>query len=109
MKNGEKSKATILKEKMVLLKEKSKHLFEKAAALSNELSEKLYTLPNIPADIVPEGKTPEDNLTVFQVGEIPVLHEGAQTHWELVKKYDIIDFELGTKITGAGFPIYKGK
>jgi seryl-tRNA synthetase len=109
MKAGEKSKATILKEKTVILKEKSKDLAEKADALANELLEKLYTLPNLPADIVPEGKTPEENVNVFQEGAIPVLHEGAQPHWELVKKYDIIDFELGNKITGAGFPVYKGK
>ena len=109
MKLGEKSKAAILKEKTVLLKEKSKDLAEKADALANELLEKLYTLPNLPADIVPEGKTPEENVNVFQEGSIPVLHEGAQPHWELVKKYDIIDFELGNKITGAGFPVYKGK
>ena len=109
MKSGEKSKAAILKEKTVLLKEKSKELSEKAEAYAHELTQKLYTLPNLPADIVPEGKTPEDNLTVFQEGDIPVLHEGAQPHWELVKKYDIIDFELGVKITGAGFPVYKGK
>jgi seryl-tRNA synthetase len=109
MKAGEKSKATILKEKTVLLKEKSKELAEKADALANELLEKLYTLPNLPAAIVPEGKTPEENVTVLQEGAIPVLHEGAQPHWELVKKYDIIDFELGNKITGAGFPVYKGK
>jgi len=109
MKSGEKSKAVILKEKTVLLKEKSKELAEKADALANELLEKLYTLPNLPAAIVPEGKTPEENVTVFQEGAIPVLHEGAQPHWELVKKYDIIDFELGNKITGAGFPVYKGK
>ncbi len=109
MKSGEKSKAAILKEKTVLLKEKSKELAEKADAVANELLEKLYTLPNLPAAIVPEGKTPEENVTVFQEGAIPVLHEGAQPHWELVKKYDIIDFELGNKITGAGFPVYKGK
>lgn len=109
MKSGEKSKAAILKEKTVLLKEKSKGLVEKADTLANELLEKLYTLPNLPAAIVPEGKTPEENVTVFQEGAIPVLHEGAQPHWELVKKYDIIDFELGNKITGAGFPVYKGK
>ena len=109
MKAGEKSKAAILKEKTVLLKEKSKALAETADQLAAKLSEKLYTLPNLPADIVPEGKTPEDNLNVFQEGDIPVLHEGAQPHWELVKKYDIIDFELGNKITGAGFPVYKGK
>ena len=109
MKAGEKSKAAILKEKTILLKEKSKELAEKADALANELLEKLYTLPNLPADLVPEGKTPEENVTIFQEGAIPVLHEGAQSHWELVKKYDIIDFELGNKITGAGFPVYKGK
>ena len=109
MKSGEKSKAAILKEKTVLLKEKSKELSEKAELLANELTHKLYTLPNLPTDIVPEGKTPEENVTVFQEGEIPVLHEGAQPHWELVKKYDIIDFELGVKIAGAGFPVYKGK
>jgi seryl-tRNA synthetase len=109
MKSGEKSKAAILKEKTVLLKEKSKELSEKAERLATDLTHKLYTLPNLPAEIVPEGKTPEENVTVFQEGEIPVLHEGAQPHWELVKKYDIIDFELGVKITGAGFPVYKGK
>jgi seryl-tRNA synthetase len=109
MKSGQKSKAAILKEKTVLLKEKSKELSEKADALSHDLLEKLYTLPNLPADLVPEGNTPEENVTTFQEGTIPVLHEGAQPHWELVKKYDIIDFELGNKITGAGFPVYKGK
>lgn len=109
MKVGEKAKAAILKEKTVLLKEKSKVLSETADTLATALSEKLYTLPNLPADIVPEGKTPEENLNVFEEGEIPILHEGAQPHWDLVKKYDIIDFELGNKITGAGFPVYKGK
>ena len=108
MKSGNKSEAAILKEKTVLLKEKSKELAEIADTLAHELTQKLYTLPNLPADIVPEGKTPEENLTVFEEGTIPVLHEGAQPHWELVKKYDIIDFELGVKITGAGFPVYKG-
>mgnify|MGYP003606870524 FL=1 len=109
MKSGEKAKAEILKQKNVLLKEKSKDLSEKLDVYTNELTEQLYLLPNLPADLVPEGKTPEDNLTTLQEGEIPVLHEGALPHWELVKKYDIIDFELGNKITGAGFPVYKGK
>ncbi|MCZ8196312.1 MAG: serine--tRNA ligase [Flavobacterium sp.] len=109
MKNGEKQKAEILKQKVLLQKEKSKELADKTDELAKELTEKLYTLPNLPADIVPEGKTPEDNLNVFQAGEVPVLHDGALPHWELVKKYDIIDFELGVKITGAGFPVYKGK
>jgi seryl-tRNA synthetase len=109
MKNGEKSKAAILKEKTVLNKEKSRKLAEIADAIAAELTDKLYTLPNLPADIVPMGKTPEENINVFEAGTIPVLHEGAQPHWELVKKYDIIDFELGNKIAGAGFPVYKGK
>jgi seryl-tRNA synthetase len=109
MKNGEKQKGEILKQKVLLQKEKSKELADKTDELAKELTEKLYTIPNLPAEIVPEGKTPEDNLNVFQAGEFPVLHEGAMPHWELVKKYDIIDFELGVKITGAGFPVYKGK
>ncbi len=109
MKNGEKSKAAILKEKTVLLKEKSKDLAIKADVFANELLLKLYTLPNLPADIVPKGKTAEDNVNIFQEGDIPVLHEGAQPHWELIKKYDIVDFELGTKLTAPGFPVYKGK
>lgn len=109
MKSGEQAKAAILKEKTVLLKEQSKELSEKVDALAHELTQKLYTLPNLPADIVPPGKSADDNVTVHQEGEIPTLHEGAQPHWELLKKYDIVDFELGVKITGAGFPVYKGK
>jgi seryl-tRNA synthetase len=109
MKNGEKAKAEILKQKTAQLKESSKELSEKLDGFATELTQKMYLLPNLPADIVPEGKTPEENLNVFQAGEIPVLHENAQPHWELVKKYDIIDFELGVKIAGAGFPVYKGK
>lgn len=109
MKAGEKAKAEIVKQKTALLKEKSKDLSELLDTVTLSLSEELYKIPNTPADIVPEGKTPEDNLTVHQEGEIPVLHDGAMPHWDLVKKYDIIDFELGVKITGAGFPVYKGK
>ena len=109
MKSGQKSKADILKQKTVTLKENSKSLAEKADSLAAQLIQKLYTIPNIPADIVPEGKTPEENLNIFEEGAVPKLHEGAVPHWELAKKYDIIDFELGVKITGAGFPVYKGK
>ena len=109
MKNGEKAKAEILKQKTLQLREKGKELSEKAENFAAELTQKMYLLPNLPADLVPEGKTPEENVNVFEEGDIPVLHEGAQPHWELVKKYDIIDFELGVKITGAGFPVYKGK
>ncbi len=109
MKNGEKAKAEILKLKTVSLKEKSKEAGDRLDILTHELNQKMFQLPNLPADIVPFGKTPEENLNVFEAGEIPVLHKNALPHWELVKKYDIIDFELGVKITGAGFPVYKGK
>ncbi len=109
LKNGETSKAAILKEKNLLLKEKSKALAEKTDVLAHELTQQLYLLPNLPADIVPFGKTPEENITIFEAGEVPKLHQNAQPHWELIKKYDIVDFELGTKITAPGFPVYKGK
>ena len=109
MKNGEKSKAEILKQKVHANKEKSNNLSDKTDALAKELLDKLYTLPNLPSDLVPEGKTPEENLNIFEEGEIPKLHDGAMPHWDLIKKYDIVDFELGTKITAPGFPVYKGK
>lgn len=109
MKAGEKAKAAIIKEKTTRFKEKSKELGDRLAEVSEELTQALYKLPNVPADIVPEGKSADDNLEVHKEGEVPVLHEGAMPHWELAKKYDIIDFELGNKITGAGFPVYKGK
>ena len=91
------------------LKEKSTVLKEKLNTIQQELKELLYTIPNIPNVLVPNGSTEDDNETVFSEGEIPKLHQGALPHWELAKKYDIIDFELGNKITGAGFPVYKGK
>ncbi|MFD2892358.1 serine--tRNA ligase [Flavobacterium chuncheonense] len=109
MRNGEKAKAEILKAKTAQFKDETKELTEKLNELANSLQEELYKLPNTPADIVPAGKSADDNLNVFEEGKIPVLHEGALPHWELAKKYDIIDFDLGAKITGAGFPVYKGK
>lgn len=109
MKSGEKAKAEILKEKTTQLRDKSKELTEALNTVAEELTLELYKLPNTPADIVPNGKDADDNENVYQEGEIPVLHEGALPHWELIKKYDIIDFELGTKITAPGFPVYKGK
>nr|WP_294774902.1 serine--tRNA ligase [uncultured Flavobacterium sp.] len=109
MKNGEKAKAEILKQKTSQLKETSKELAEKLEVFTTELTQKMYLLPNTPADIVPPGKSADDNINVFQEGDIPVLHDGALPHWDLIKKYDIIDFELGTKITAPGFPVYKGK
>jgi seryl-tRNA synthetase len=108
-KTGERQKAEILKLKTIQLKDTSKLLTENLQNKATELQELLYLIPNIPNDIVPAGSTEEDNETVFQEGAIPVLHRGALAHWEIAKKYDIIDFELGNKITGAGFPVYKGK
>lgn len=109
MRNGEKAKAEILKTKTSQFKEQTKDLTEVLNEVTNTLQEELYKLPNTPAEIVPEGEIPEENVTIFEEGEIPKLHEGAMPHWELAKKYDIIDFDLGAKITGAGFPVYKGK
>ncbi|QCX40189.1 serine--tRNA ligase [Aureibaculum algae] len=108
-KSGEQQKATLLKEKTGQLKERSKQLSEQLATAQNDLDNLLYQIPNIPNTLVPEGKGEEDNEEVFSEGEIPKLHDKALPHWELAKKYDIIDFELGNKITGAGFPVYKGK
>jgi seryl-tRNA synthetase len=109
MKGGEKAKAEILKAKVTQSKGRVEELKELLNSTSLELQDVLYKLPNLPANIVPEGKTPEENLNIFEEGDIPKLHEEALPHWELVKKYDIIDFDLGAKITGAGFPVYKGK
>lgn len=108
-KNGEAQKANLLKEKTAGLKEQSKGLQEQLNEASETLKKLLFTIPNIPHESVPEGNSDEDNEEVFRKGDIPTLHDNAQPHWELAKKYDIIDFELGTKITGAGFPVYKGK
>ncbi|WP_416446358.1 serine--tRNA ligase [Leeuwenhoekiella sp. A16] len=108
-KNGEAQKANILKERTVKLKEDAKILQETLNVVSADLDNLLYTIPNIPQESVPAGKNEEDNEEVFRKGDIPVLADGALPHWELAKKYDIIDFELGNKITGAGFPVYKGK
>ncbi len=108
-KNGEQQKANLLKEKTAQLKEASKELSSELTNIQNELSELLYTVPNIPHPSVPDGQSDEDNEEVFKEGDIPALEEGALPHWELAKKYDIIDFELGVKITGAGFPVFKGK
>lgn len=109
MKSGETAKAAILKEKTGVLKEQAKQLSEQTDALTHQLTQLLYQIPNTPADPVVQGKSADDNQNVFQTGEIPKLHDGALPHWELARKYDIIDFELGVKITGAGFPVYKGK
>lgn len=108
-KNGKQQEANALKEKTGALKEESKKLGEDLNSTADELQTLLYQIPNVPHASVPAGSTEEDNEEIFKEGEIPVLASGALPHWELAKKYDIIDFELGVKITGAGFPVYKGK
>jgi seryl-tRNA synthetase len=108
-KNGEKEKAEEAKLKTVTLKQQSKTLSEQLNQISDELQDLLIHIPNVPHESVPNGKTPEDNEVVKEEGDIPKLHDGALPHWELAAKYDLIDFELGTKITGAGFPVFKGK
>ncbi len=108
-KSGEAEKANVLKEKTTQLRDKSKELNESLSNKVEALNQLLYKIPNVPNEIVPSGNTDEDNEEVFREGDIPVLHDDALAHWELAKKYDIIDFELGNKITGAGFPVYKGK
>ena len=109
MKEGKKEEAEAAKEQTAQYKEVTKRLNAELDQTATSLTQVLYRIPNIPNEIVPEGKSAEDNLNVFQAGEIPALYEGALPHWELAKKYDIIDFELGVKLTGAGFPVYKGK
>jgi len=108
-KSGEVQKANILKEKTSKLKDDSKALTEKLTGLSEELQQLLYQIPNVPHASVKAGSSEDDNEEIFKEGIIPNLGENALPHWELAKKYDIIDFELGNKITGAGFPVYKGK
>lgn len=108
MKEGKKDEAEAAKAKVASLKENSKEYQEKMDSAQKEINNILYTIPNMPYDEVPVGSTAEDNVVVKMGNEIPKL-ENALPHWELAKKYDLIDFDLGVKITGAGFPVYKGK
>jgi seryl-tRNA synthetase len=106
---GEKEKAEKAKKKTAALKVKSKELSEELQRASKELQTLLWQIPNVAHASVPNGKTPDDNEVTLEEGSIPKLEDNALPHWELANKYDLIDFELGTKITGAGFPVYKGK
>lgn len=108
-KSGETEKANALKAETATLKDTIKTLTDTLNSTIESLNELLYRMPNIPNDLVPEGTSEADNVVVFEAGEIPNLGKDALPHWELAKKYDIIDFELGVKLTGAGFPVYKGK
>ncbi len=108
-KSGERQKAEILKQKTTQLKEQIKVLSGELERVKAELQEILYQIPNVPHVSVPFGKDEADNEVVFEHGDILHMSDDALPHWELAKKYDLIDFELGNKITGAGFPVYKGK
>ncbi|NNL83703.1 MAG: serine--tRNA ligase [Winogradskyella sp.] len=108
-KSGEADKANLLKEKTTELKGQSKDLEDQLNNAIESLADILYKIPNVPNQLVPAGNTEDDNEVVYTEGEVPNLGGDALPHWELAKKYDIIDFELGNKITGAGFPVYKGK
>ena len=109
MRAGKKEEAEQVKQKTSELKNKEKSLSESLSQKENEINQLLVQVPNLPHTSVPLGKTPEENENVFQWGDLPKLPEGSVPHWDLIKKYDLIDFELGAKITGAGFPVYKGK
>ena len=109
MKAGKREEAEAIKSKTAELKSASKELAEAKDQVEKELLALLYTIPNVPHPSVPSGNTDEDNEVVKTVGEAPKLYAGAVPHWDLIKQYDIIDFDLGIKITGAGFPVYKGK
>ena len=109
IKEGKQDEANTAREKTGSLKEIIKNLASQYEEAEKKVNELLVQIPNLPHDTVPLGKTADDNEIVRSGGLIPVLHKNAQPHWELIKKYDIIDFELGTKLTGAGFPVYKGK
>ena len=109
MKTGRKEEAEQLKTQTAQLKADAKSLEEKVKLIEEQLFNTLVTLPNTPHQSVPHGKSADDNEIVYQSGETPLMPDGALPHWELITKYNLIDFELGTKITGAGFPVYRGK
>lgn len=109
MQQGKKEEAEAAKKEVAGMKEYSKEIEAKMEESERKQNELLVLLPNIPDDMVPAGKNADDNVVVRMGGDMPHLPEGALPHWELASKYDIIDFDLGVKLTGAGFPVYKGK
>ena len=109
MKNGKREEAEAIKLQVASLKQKDKELQEQMTQAENELTMQLCAIPNIPNDDVPEGKDASDNVVVKEGGVKPSLPEDALCHWDLCKKFNLIDFDLGVKITGAGFPVYIGK
>jgi len=109
MRQGKKEEAETVKSKSSGYKEQVKQLLDQLGVIEGELNEKIVQLPNLPHQSVPAGVSADDNEVVLTHGEIPALSEDALPHWELLNKYDIVDLELGVKVAGAGFPIYKGK
>ena len=109
MKQGLKAEAEAVKAEVASLKEKSSEMLARLEAAEKEMNDQIVLMPNLPCDLVPEGAGAADNLVVKMGGDDPKLPQNALPHWELAKKYDLIDFDLGVKITGAGFPVYKGK
>lgn len=109
MAKGQKEEAEKLKQSVPSLKESLQPISERLAAVEKELEDTIVKLPNLPSANVPKGRTPEDNVVVREGGSKPTLPAGAVPHWDLAKKYKLIDFELGNKITGSGFPVYTGK
>jgi seryl-tRNA synthetase len=109
MKEGKREEAEAAKEKTYALKEEIKSLTDKLGPLDGELRSEIVRLPNLPHESVPPGHGADDNIKIKEGGKIPVISDTALPHWDLIKKYDIIDFDLGIKLTGAGFPVYKGK
>lgn len=108
-KSGQQEEANNLKLKTTELKEKEAALKVKVDTLESDITKLLYTIPNVPNELVPAGRDANDNQTVYEFGQTPVYNFEALPHWDLAKKYDLIDFELGVKVTGAGFPFYRGK
>lgn len=109
MAKGQKEEAETKKQEVATLKSTLQPISENLAAIEKELQNELVKLPNLPSDKVPPGKTPAENVTIREGGTKPQLPAGSVPHWDLIKKYDIVDFETGAKITGSGFPLFKGK
>jgi seryl-tRNA synthetase len=109
MKEGKREEADQVKQKTAALKNQGKELGDSLHQFEESLKNILYTIPNIPNDNVPTGHTEDDNKVISEHGSVPNLYDGAVPHWDLIKQYDIVDFDLGNKVAGAGFPFYKGK
>jgi len=107
--SGKQDEANALRDKTTSLKESNKQLEDSLSSIEKELHDTMVQLPNIPHESVPPGNSDEDNVSIKEVGEIPTLYEGAKPHWELLEQYDLMSLDLGSKITGAGFPVFMGK